>query len=466
VVPSADRQNLRSGGRKSAWAHSLPALLLVLTALHAGALGYDVLHPGAFLTGDRAPERMWTGWGMLSSAHSPELLWRFLATHGLFGDYAYHAALFAVGGRIGVIFVQVLLHLAAVACLYRLTALMTRVRWAPLVAAASFGLLPNLVVYHEAVSEGLSTPLFAISVYALAIYFLQGRRIQALVLSGLTLGVVITIRPQAALWPVPVVAILLAAGRSRRWLAPSALYVLLAWLPLGAWASFMKCETGSFSLGGATTHDLSYNLFMRVVLMSDEIPESERREVRQHYVDVPQGRPLGMSVARYVSFIREHPGAYLKYYAKDLVIFVGNPGVTHLLVDYCPRLLGARPRIGVDVADHWRLHGPADAFRFLLSESPGLLVAWVGGTIALIVYWTGACVGLWSCWRRRGTAQPVGSGPACFALAALIPYCALAGQAAGHLSVRYRAPAEFALSLFFALGAAHLLRGSSSGADA
>jgi hypothetical protein len=43
-------------------------------------------------------------------------------------------------------------------------------------------------------------------------------------------------------------------------------------------------------------------------------------------------------------------------------------------------------------------------------------------------------------------------------LAALIPYCALTGQVGAKCSARYRAPAEFAISVFFALGLVVLLR--------
>jgi hypothetical protein len=165
---------------------------------------------------------------------------------------------------------------------------------------------------------------------------------------------------------------------------------------------------------------------------------------------------LVLSLAQYASLVRHHPVAYLKYYGQDLLVFVGKPEVTRIFVDYCPRLVHARADLLVELSDELRKRGVLAALRLLGRQNRLFVLGWLGGTVALFLYWAGAGVGLWACWSKRRSPGWADRGPACWMLAALVPYCALVGQAAAHISGRYRAPAEFALSLFFALGVAHL----------
>ena len=436
----------------------LVALLLVMAAFHFLLLFYDGSHPQAFLTGDRGSERLTEIQQLHAILGSPNLVRDFLVRHGYAGDYLYQGVGLIVLGRMGLIVFQIVFSMLAMASLYHMAFLLTNSRRVALIAMLSLAVQPSSIIYpHQLVSESLFVPLIAISQYFLARYALGPGRWRDTAISGLLVGLAITIRPVALLWPLVVVG-LWALWRHR---APRPLprfaYLGTAFAPILAWVLFLWMATGSPSLG-ESEHDLNHNLYERVKLMALSLPEDQQRHVSASHLRTLPGKPGAISLVHYLGFVCEYPGSYIRYLGHDLAVYVAKSEVSRVLLDYVPSVMNVPPDVKAFWRRHWETDGLSGYLAYLWRTCPGFVLANVLGTSLLLLFEGIAVFGLFLALRSPGVG-PAGPRRLVTTLcAAYFVYGFLAGQVAYNVPARYRAPGEFAVALFFGVGVVGLTR--------
>lgn len=427
-------------------------VLAIAVMLHGAMVAFDLRHPERFLWADRAGQRVEKIEGFERSLEQGTVL-PYLGSHGILGDYLPHALLHGAGGPVLVIGAQVALFLLSLCCLLRLAAEVTgSPRW-----AAAAGLLyvlhpHSLVLAHQLAAEALFIPLVVISFYLYGRYFFGERGSVGWLLAGsLVLAAATLIRPVALLWPVVFAAsVALVLRRSR-----PALWVLVpAIVPVMAWAAFVQSQTGEFSLG-KSAHDHSVNLYERVRLVAETLPEPERGALMTKLLR-NEDRRLG--VLDYGRLSLEHPGAFAQHAVRDAAVFIGKSGIERLMIDYLG--LGSTERTSVqDPHTGWRRvlerEGLLAGLRSVYDRWPVTLVSSLVGVAFQLPLMMLAAYGMWLVVRRiRSREWLAGKRVMGLALILFPLYIFAVSTAVDAMQSRHRAPAEFALFILAALSLA------------
>jgi hypothetical protein len=287
-------------------------LLAPLAALHALMLAYDVANPDRFLRADRAGGRMQVVEGFPEALRAGEAT-TYLASHGIAGDWLPHALMYALGGPLLIVLVQVALALASVLWVREIGSRLGLASRHATAAAVLYALLPHTLVFpHQLSTEALFVPLvIAAFRFALPVAGPAG---------GLALGLATLVRPITVLWPV--VQAVLQPGPLRR----RAAFLALALAPLLLWMAFILSATGEFSMG-RSGHDLGGNLYYRMQRMAAPLPPAER----------PETKPAGQTkatVGEYLSYSLAHPKAAAAHHARDVVTLTVKSGIERVTLDY------------------------------------------------------------------------------------------------------------------------------------
>jgi hypothetical protein len=390
----------------------LARLIAPFVLLHVAMFAYDMQHPERFFYADRAADRIVSMDRLLAAWQGSGDVLGVLTGRGVIGDWLPHAVLHLTGGMTLVVLAQVLLALVSIACVRRIGLRLGLDEARASGAAALYGLLPHTLVYpHQLASEAIFVPLIVIS-FAMA--------------SGLAMGAAILIRPVAALWPFVQKGMRRADWR----------YVGLALIPLLLWMSFVKVETGEFSIGKSHA-DLGSNLYQRTVRMTAHLPPGQRVEGRG-----------SMGAFEYVRFSLAHPKEAAAHHGRDLATLFFKSGIERIALDYLDLFPERRSDLQKS-STGWRkqleLHGPVAALKALLEGNAALTLISIAGAIAFTVLMLLALKGVFA-----RSADPRLK----LVLAAFVIYIFATAQAVDAAASRHRAPCEFAICLLAVLALA------------
>lgn len=408
-----------------------------LGLLHAAMLVYDLAHPDRFLNADRAASRLQVIEGLAETWRGGGDVAAYVAGHGIVGDWLPHALLYLGGGAALVIAVQVLLALASVVWAREIGARVGLDARHANLAALAYGLLPHTLVFpHQLSTEALFVPLVVLSFVLLLRAASPAGHAQA----GAAIGIATVVRPITMLWPV------LQACLARHVAAKARLaYLAAALAPLLLWMTFVYVETGAFSMG-PSKHDLGHNLHQRVQRMAPGLPAAERFGERAD----PR-----IGVADYLGFVAAHPALAAAHSARDLMALGVKSGVERIVLDYLDLYPDERRGLQ-DPNAGWRKNaergGPLAALRAIAGEHPFLFIASAAGALLFVALMALAAVG----------AVVLGRAGK-FMLAGYVLYVIVTAQAVDAAQSRHRAPAEFALCVLAAAGAAWLRKKGTHG---
>lgn len=443
----------QGAGEGRSW---LMPIVLATAAVHLALLLRDIFVAEPFMHADRAKFRMRAIEGFVEAlGRGGDAVVDYLATHGIVGDYAFHALAWLAGGRMAVVLLQASMMVLAVALLYRAVELLTRSHRLAAAATLIYALLPhNLAFPHQLLTESLSNPLVVYSFYFTVVFVRQRERgLWPLLAAGVLLGLSITIRPLWVAWPL-VCAALLVLYLRREGAVPAAAFVATAWLPLLLWMSFIATATGHFSMG-ESQHNLQRNLgrFVWTVLQADR--RAAAREAEAHGGEFPSH----MSLATYLDYLGRYPMLFARGYANNSVVFLVESGMTRFSMDY----------LQVGLEDRAALRDPQTGWRARMAKegfSAGLVLEfasrfWLQFTISLVaallflvliaLALAGTVRALWCAISRCASRDSLLLWTI---LALLPPYVFLSMFIIGYGSSRHRSPAEFAIVLLALLGAA------------
>lgn len=412
--------------------------------IHVLMLAHDLRHPNLFFNADRAEER-WLGvQGMLAAVPNGfASLAAFLASHGIPGDYAVHALVIALLGKMGLIAFQVALGLFSGYAVYRIA---IRIGYSSKVSGLACGLyllLPHALVFpHQLISEAVHTPLTIIALW-LGIEALVGPPREAAgraLIAGALLGLAILIRPISLLWPG---VLLIAFFMTRRW-RPGLIHLAASTAPVAIWVTFIALQSGSPGLG-ASSHDAAHNLYQRTLRIAETLPQSEAAHLRSSYLQ--QGEIGTLSVASYLRMSFEYPVPVLKHAARDAVVFLTKSGVERLLFDYLELNQVSRKELQEE-STGWRkrldTEGAVAALGYLWETQGLLLFASLLGALAMVSLDLLAIVGGLNLLRRT---QPPATRRIGILLVALIVYTLLFSLTVNAMQSRHRASTDFAFLL-------------------
>jgi hypothetical protein len=425
----------------------LIAIALAFVAVHVFMGLLDSYRPEVFLRADRAALRLREIHALLAVRSWAEAS-DYLGTHGVIGDYAAHAVLYAIGGRWGVILCQVLLIFASGLGVVRLARLLGM---SPKSQAVSLGLylvLPHSLVFpHQLSTEALDIPLLVISTW-LVCESIRNDTIGPVLISALLLAMATLIRPITLLWPATVFIIAVLHGRR----GFGATFLVVAYAPVILWMAFVWQHTGTFGLG-ESNHSLERNLYLRVAAIAATMPQVEADEIDHRYLN--QGDAGRMGAIEYVRAGLDHPVPFLKAAARDTAVFFGKSGIERLTLDYFGSDAQFKALTSIDSGWHkrldttsamttlryvWRVMG---ATLLISLAASALLIA----MIALAVYGAIALV--------REIRDPGCATAARFTAMVLIVlpvYIFVFSLVVIEVQSRQRAPAEFALVILAVYG--------------
>ena len=143
-------------------------LVAILTAIHGALLGYDYLHPDAFLMGDRSGTRMGLVKNFATAVLDNKEIIQTLSTQGIIGDYFIHALAYMAGGRIGILVLQIAASVFSVCAVFLLALSLTESRKVAWISAIVYATLPHSLAFpHLLVTETFANSFLIFSVYAL-----------------------------------------------------------------------------------------------------------------------------------------------------------------------------------------------------------------------------------------------------------------------------------------------------------
>lgn len=428
-----------------------PALIaLAFLALHALLTAtVDAADPEVFLRADRAHERLRVLQGLLEVGSMRQFI-DYLASHGIVGDYAVHAALFFAGGRYGIIFVQVALAILSGLAVYRIAILLGLRREMAALAMTLYLALPHTLIFpHQLVTEALHVPLFVIANWMLA----EGMHTRASMLgwSAVCLGVATLIRPITLLWPIAAGIAVAISRRSR----DGVMYGCIALAPIMLWMLFVGSQTGRIGLG-ESDHSMERNLYERVARITATMPIDERDIARAAYL-TDRGRKLGP--AAYFIFAVEYPLPVAQHVLRDGVAFFAKSGIERITVDYLAVVAGSQAV--QSPSDGWRrrleLHGVAHTAAYLWTTLGAVLIVSIAGAVMMLAIVLLALAAVVDAMRSRQT-HTVAARALIAMLTGVVLYTFVFSQVLNAMQSRQRAPAEFALVLLATLGAQRLIR--------
>jgi hypothetical protein len=400
---------------------------------------FDLANPDAFLQADRASTRIERVLA-LSSAHSWQEISDYVASHGLLGDYAVHALLFSMGGRVGTILAQVALLLLSAVAVFRLCETLGMSRRVCVGGAAFYLLLPHSVVFpHQLITEAIHVPLLVMSTWLTVLAHQRGS-LGMLLSAAILLACATLIRPVTLLWPV-VVGVALAL----RWAPAKGLwFATVAFAPIVLWMTFVWRMTGEFGLGESNA-SMGRNLYYRVQFISLTLPDEARADVEATYLN--QGDRGRLTIGSYLSFGLRHPVPFVGHFARESGVFFLKSGIEKVTIDYLGGGEGFR-KLREDPRGGWRSRlqqdGPYATFKYLWDEVGIVVVVSALGSILMVMWLCIATVGGWRL-VRASAVSTANVYLTAFLLVVLPLYVFGVTQVVGLSQSRHRAPAEFAL---------------------
>jgi 4-amino-4-deoxy-L-arabinose transferase-like glycosyltransferase len=429
-------------------------IFIAFSLLHVLMLSYDFSHPDAFLHADRAPERLQAVQDLINIFQSKGPIAPFLATHGNVGDYLFHALLYEIGGPVLIIIVQCALMIAAGIAVYNITWLISARRNISAFAMIIFLMLPhNLAFPHMLSTEALFLPLIVIAFYLLATFCLVDQAPRKLILSGSAYGIAALVRPVSFLWPLIAGLILLAFGAHKKAVTKLVAY---SFVPMLVWMGVMWSLTGQFN-EGSSNHDLTHNLASRLTFISQKLGDQEREVAREHFLQFHVNEATGLeeaSLRQYAEFCAAYPSPCLAHLTTDLLAFFAKSGIEKITVEYLS-LAGDTRYQFQDMAVGWRSRleheGLVGVGKYFLELNWVIAISSALGLAGILCLWLLALVGAWTAVVRLRASTPLTFGYVVILL--LFPaYVWGVSQFIDEVQSRHRAPCEFALCIFAAIG--------------
>jgi hypothetical protein len=421
--------------------------LAVFVAVHALLGVVDFHHPEVFLRADRAAMRMQEIQQLLAAPSWAETV-DYLADHGVVGDYAFHAVLYAIGGKPILILVQIALLFASATGVLGLARLLGMTPKSQSLCLIVYLALPHSLVFaHQLTTEALQVPLLVLSTWLLCKSFRTGELV-ALLGSGLLLGTATLIRPITLLWPAIVFVLAAATGRKER----GAVFAGAAYVPVLLWMSFIWMQTGVFGLG-ESNHSLGHNLYLRTAAVAATMPKAQERAIQEEYLGEEGHGQL--RTAQFMTVMFQYPLPFLAAAARDALVFWGKSGIERITVDY----LGSDEQYQAltSVESGWRQHldysGPMATLRYAWDVTGPKLLLSFAASVLLIAMILLALRGAVTLLRplRAPAAEPA-ARLAAMILSILPVYLFAFSLVVMSMRSGHRAPAEFALVILAAYG--------------
>lgn len=422
-------------------------MLAFALSVHLLMLLHDLSNTTVFFNADRALGR-WNTMQDAIDAFANNQATEFLTSHGVIGDYLFHAILFGLGGKFGLILFQVGIALLSGWGVYRIGYLIgLSVRQSSL-AAGIYLLLPHTLVFpHQLISEALHTPFMVVSLW-LTIEFLRNERgnNHYLIIGALLVGIATLIRPVTLLWPM-IVGLTIMRGTKVQF---GAIFLIIAYLPILLWMGFIGTQTGKFGFG-KSPHDMEHNLYQRVLRISDAMPSEQADQTRKVYLN--QGEKGTLGTVAYIRFATDYPFFFAQHLARDIIVLVGKSGVERISIDYLELNKTARTQFQ-DGRTGWRKIFAEQGLMgvmhyFWKNDGQVLIISLVGSTFMLFMIIT-AIVGGWRLVSSKG--KEVNDRYITWLLISLPIYTFVFSQVVDYVQSRHRAPSEAAIVLLAVYG--------------
>jgi hypothetical protein len=307
-------------------------VLMAAFLLHIGFFAYDVatgFEP--MLRGDRSFSRLQA----LLAFDVNDTLSMLVANPVIPGEYFAEWVAYGFGGKAGIIIFQIALLLASVWALCRtVSALFPWKSYTVVVGLVYVALPQNVVFTHQLVTEAIVTPLLVFFAYFYVMYSKYARTRQ-LLMCGLTLGLVIVVRPVFAIVP-PTLVLSHLVYRRYLWRSAASTVTLicgLSILPMAGWVVTYTAETGKFGFTSGVAN-LGWNLRSKVwwVYTRNQLDKPAEIKAYSEYSDLYRDSD-GISVRRFLQLVAEHPILFARPAIIDvLTLFRGN--ISKLVVDY------------------------------------------------------------------------------------------------------------------------------------
>ena len=411
---------------------ALSLLLILFAAIHGILLVHDALNPGAIFAGDRVGSRIEKIEMVADALNNGQPVTPILIEKGDPGDYLYHAVVFSVSGKWGVIIVQILLMGLGGIFLFRLVDLAFKSEKLAGITTLVFFLLPGSLYHpHSVTSEGLANPLMIIYAFLLVRLFSErSRKYSQLVLLGLLATILSSLRLIYVLYPVVTFGLLIWDKQAHR-LVPSSVFLLVAMTLPGIWISLYHSETGELSYG-PSDHSLDSNIRGRL------------RRMSQFDDGVTIEEPGNSAVYQLVSESVSHPGAFLKSALTDMSNMLFNSGVNTV----AGRYLGVyeMPTDRSYWAEIRDREGPFAMFLHIFKQSRSMVAANVVFGIAWVLFFLLSVYGLFLLARMKSVDSYIR-----FTLISLPIYFCLLSLSASGVRWDMRTPFEFVLCIGFIL---------------
>jgi hypothetical protein len=407
----------------------------------------DSYRPEVFLRADRAAMRLKEIHALLDAGSWADAS-DYLGSHGVVGDYATHAILYAIGGRPAVILCQVMLLFASGFGVVRLAGLLGMpAKWRAISLALYLALPHSLVFPHQLSTEALHVPLLVISSW-LVCESIHNDNIWLMLTSALLLSLATLIRPITLLWPATVFIIAMLLGRK----GFGATFLAVAYVPVLLWMAFVWQHTGTFGLG-ESNHSLGRNLYLRVAAIAATMPKAEAAEVERRYLN--QGDEGRMGAIEYVAAALHHPWPFITDAARDAAVFFGKSGIERLTVDYFGS--DAQFKALTNTQSGWRQHldttGPMTTLRYVWRVMGTTLLISLAASALLVAMMALALYGAVTLARKvRDRSRDGAARFTAIVLLVLPIYIFVFSLVVIAIQSRQRAPAEFALVLLAVYG--------------
>jgi hypothetical protein len=354
----------------------LKLLVAMLVFIHSILLAFDFFHPEAFLRGDRAGIRAQMVERFYSALVSGNGIVDAASSLGIIGDYFLHSIAFLVGGKFGILILQIAASILAVCILYLTAFTLTNSRRVAWLAAITYATLPHTLAFpHMLVTETFANTFVILSVYEL-VKFSQNEAPSArhLMLSGLWVAVSMLIRPIVVLFPVFVGLAIVICRVDVRFTVIFR-YLSVAYLPLLLWMSFLLVSTGSFTTGSSGS-TLGLNLYLKVERMQASAPEDTLGTALLEQSD------KRVSLMEFMDYVTSNPVRYINLLKFDVSNLILNSGVNKLLGYYLELY-----DVGKEKGSRWLKiidqHGFIKGIVDVLGQSPAFIIS----TLIFTAYW-------------------------------------------------------------------------------
>jgi 4-amino-4-deoxy-L-arabinose transferase-like glycosyltransferase len=247
---------------------------------------------------------------------------------------------------------QVILSLATVWLVYRISALLFENENAAAGAALLYSLEPLSILYTSLIlTETLFTILIVASFYCLADYFKRRQALGTLILAAITLAGSIYVRPVSYYLPFLVSLVLLLAlllyRRKIKYLLHVAVFLIVSFGPLAAWQARNKAETGYNGFSAISAINLYFCQAASIRAKLEGLPYLEVRDRLGSFAEHPE-QASWSDPQRYqfmkregIRMVMRYPGIYARIHLAGMVRILFEPGS----LDYL-KVFAAAPRSG------------------------------------------------------------------------------------------------------------------------